>query len=242
MIDPSELDTAEHPDPPDGDETAETEVPESPDDAQQNLPPSVATVHVDVGARSHQGNVRKNNQDHYLVTRSGRYLRTLRSSLSDEDAPGRFDETGYISIVADGMGGAAGGETASRLAITTLIGIILHVPDWSLRVDDERAKKVMERAASYYREVNKKLLDEARQNPELQGMGTTMTGTYSVGTDMFVIHVGDSRAYLFRDGQLRRLTRDHTYVQRLVDAGVIKPEESGTHRLRHVLTNALGGG
>ena len=72
-------------------------------------------------------------------------------------------------------------------------------------------------------------------------MGTTMTGAYSIGDDLFVIHVGDSRAYLYRDGVLRRLTRDHTHAQMLADAGIIQPDAVATHRLRHVLTNALGG-
>lgn len=129
----------------------------------------------------------------------------------------------------------------SQHAITTLINIVLHVPDWILRLDEEHAQKVMRRAASYYREVNERLVNEARLKPELRGMGTTMTGAYSLGDDLFVIHVGDSRAYLYRDGILRRLTKDHTHAQMLADAGIIRPEAVGTHRLRHVLTNALGG-
>jgi protein phosphatase len=72
-------------------------------------------------------------------------------------------------------------------------------------------------------------------------MGTTMTVAYSIGEDLFVFHVGDSRAYLFRNGKLRQLTRDHTHVQKLVDAGTITREQAATHRLRHVLTNAIGG-
>jgi len=225
MIDPSELDTAEFP----LSGVAERARPES------------SSLKVDLAAQSDTGKVRDNNQDHYLVARAGRHLDTLLTSLSDDDAPGRFDETGYVAVVADGMGGAAGGEVASRLAITTLINIVLHVPDWIMRLDEEHAQKLMDRAAGYYRSVNERLVEEARLKPELRGMGTTMTGAYSVGDDMFVVHVGDSRAYLYRDGILRRLTRDHTHAQTLADAGIIRPEAVATHRLRHVLTNALGG-
>jgi len=198
-------------------------------------------VRVDVAAQSDKGKKRDSNQDHFLVARAGRHLDTLLSNLPEGDLPARFDETGYIAIVADGMGGAAGGEVASRLAITTLINIVLHVPDWIMRLDEEHSQKVMRRAASYYRKVNERLVKEARLKPELRGMGTTMTGAYSLGDDLFVIHVGDSRAYLYRDGILRRLTKDHTHAQMLADAGIIRPEAVGTHRLRHVLTNALGG-
>ncbi len=225
MIDPTELDTAEFPLP----RTAE------------RVRPSSSLVRVDVAAQSDKGKKRDTNQDHFLVARAGRHLDTLLSNLPEGDLPARFDETGYIAIVADGMGGAAGGEVASRLAITTLINIVLHVPDWILRLDEEHAQKVMRRAASYYRKVKEKLAQEARLKPELRGMGTTMTGAYSLGDDLFVIHVGDSRAYLYRDGVLRRLTKDHTHAQMLADAGIIRPEAVGTHRLRHVLTNALGG-
>ena len=225
MIDPSELETAEFP---------------LPQSAARARPPS-SLVRVDVAAQSDKGKKRDTNQDHFLVARAGRHLDTLLSNLPEGDLPARFDETGYIAIVADGMGGAAGGEVASRLAITTLINIVLHVPDWILRLDEEHAQKVMQRAASYYRKVNEKLAQEARLKPELRGMGTTMTGAYSLGDDLFVVHVGDSRAYLYRDGVLRRLTKDHTHAQMLADAGIIRPEAVGTHRLRHVLTNALGG-
>ena len=225
MIDPSELETAEFPLP----QTAE------------RVRPSSSLVRVDVAAQSDKGKKRDSNQDHFLVARAGRHLDTLLSNLPEGELPARFEETGYIAIVADGMGGAAGGEVASRLAITTLINIVLHVPDWIMRLDEEHSQKVMRRAASYYRKVNERLVNEARLKPELRGMGTTMTGAYSLGDDLFVIHVGDSRAYLYRDGILRRLTKDHTHAQMLADAGIIRPEAVGTHRLRHVLTNALGG-
>ena len=103
-------------------------------------------------------------------------------------------------IVADGMGGHAGGEVASRMAIATLMNIILHVPDWILRLDDEHAHKVMQRAADRCQQIHEALQKKGRLHPDLEGMGTTMTAALSLGDDLFVTQVGDSRAYLFRAG------------------------------------------
>jgi protein phosphatase len=99
----------------------------------------------------------------------------------------------------------------------------------------------MERAAVYYQRVNEALVERAELDPKLRGMGTTMTAAYTLGDDLFVAHVGDSRAYLFRDGKLQLLTRDQTQAQQLADIGVIPQKDVARHRLRHVLTSALGG-
>jgi PPM family protein phosphatase len=198
-------------------------------------------VRIDVAALSDKGKVRERNEDHFFVARGGRHLATLLTNIPESDIPTRFEETGYLMIVADGMGGHAGGEIASRMAIATLINIVLHMPDWILRLDEEHAQKVMERAAEHYRKVHEALQEKARLDPELRGMGTTMTAAYSLGDDLFIAHVGDSRAYLFRDGKLQLLTHDQTQAQLMADIGMISQKEVARHRLRHVLTSALGG-
>lgn len=225
MIDPNDVDTAEFP---------------LPLGTERSLTAS-SQVRVDVAAQSDRGKVRETNQDHYLVARAGRHLDTLLTNLPEGALPARFEETAHVAVVADGMGGHAGGELASRMAITTLVNIAVHVPDWILRLDEQSAPKLTQRAARYYKEVNARLVEKARLEPTLRGMGTTMTGLYSIGDQLFIVHVGDSRAYLYRDGILRRLTRDQTHAQMLADAGIIEPEAIATHELRHVLTNALGG-
>jgi protein phosphatase len=213
------------------------------DDAPRDRPrrPFASPVRVDAAGLSDRGQVREDNEDHFLVARVGRSLDTLLTSLPTGQIPERFDETGYVMMVADGMGGAAAGEMASRVAISTLVNIVLDVPDWIMKLDEASAEKMMRRAVGYYQKVDSALAELANADPQLRGMGTTMTVGYSIGEDLFVFHVGDSRAYLFRDGKLRQLTRDHTHVQKLVDAGMITREEAATHRLRHVLTNAVGG-
>jgi protein phosphatase len=140
------------------------------------------------------------------------------------------------------MGGQAAGEVASRTAIILFFHLLFDTPDWVLKVDDQSAQKILQRVTSRYRSLDSILEERARFDPFLRGMGTTMTATYSIGFDLFLAHAGDSRAYLCREGSLRQLTRDHTHVQALVDAGLLTREQAATHRLRNVLTNVLGGG
>jgi serine/threonine protein phosphatase PrpC len=109
-----------------------------------------------------------------------------------------------------------------------------------LKVNELEVREARERAEQFVQIINEVIRDRAQIEPALTGMGTTATMTYSVGDTLFVLHVGDSRAYLLRKGELRQLTDDHTVAQLLVEAGQIEPEEAATHRMRHVLTNALG--
>jgi protein phosphatase len=200
-----------------------------------------ARVQVDLAALSHPGLVRAANEDHYLVQRFGRTLETLLTSLPADQLPARFEEVGYGLLVADGLGGAAAGELASRTAISTLISLVLHTPDWILSDELPETEQVMLRMAERYRRIDAALRDEADGDPGLAGMGTTMTLACSLGASVVIGHVGDSRAYLLHGGELHQLTRDHTFVQGLVDLGQLSAEEAGRHPLRHVLTRALGG-
>ncbi len=199
-------------------------------------------IPVDVFGLSDRGKVRPDNQDHFYLGKIGRFSQALASSLPPGELPDRLEEVGYVAVVADGMGGHAGGEVASRTAIIVFFHLLFDTPDWVLRVDEHSAQKILDRVATRYRSLDSLLKERSEIDPALRGMGTTMTLTYSVGLDLFIGHAGDSRAYLFRDGVLRQLTRDHTHVQKLVDAGMLTREEAATHRLRNVLTNVLGGG
>jgi serine/threonine protein phosphatase PrpC len=201
-----------------------------------------AAVRVDSSGLSDRGKVRPDNQDHFYLARLGRFSQTLATSLPAGELPERLEEAGYVAVVADGMGGHAGGEVASRTAIIVFFHLLFDTPDWVLRVDDHSAPKIVDRITSRYRSLDSLLAERARVDPSLHGMGTTMILAYSIGLDLFLAHVGDSRAYLCRGGSLRQLTRDHTRVQKLVDAGVLTREEAATHRLRNVLTNVVGGG
>jgi len=196
---------------------------------------------VDFGAVTHVGKVRKNNEDHYLVGRLGRSLEPLMTNMPEGQLPENIAEYGYGMLVADGMGGAAAGEVASRMAINLLVRLVIDAAKWGRRIDKQEAEALMGRIESYYMAIHSELVRQAEINPDITGMGTTLTLAYSFCSDLFIAHVGDSRAYLFRQGQLQQLTRDHTVAQRLADTGEISQEAVATHRLRHVLTNALGG-
>ncbi len=199
-----------------------------------------AVLRVELGALSHPGKVRVNNEDHHLALRLHRSRETLATNLPEGDLPPRSDQAGYVMVVADGIGGRSGGEHASRRAIGALIEIATQIPDWTLKLDDADADELMQRAEAYFGRVDAILEAEAAADPALAGMGTTMTMVYLVDRDLLLAHVGDSRAYRFRAGSLSRLTQDQTMAQALADAGVIAAEEVKSHRQRHILTGALG--
>jgi serine/threonine protein phosphatase PrpC len=199
-------------------------------------------MQVDLAAASHRGHVRKTNEDHYLVVRFGRVLETVLTSLPAGQLPARAEEVGYGLLVADGIGGSAGGELASRTAISMLVSLVLHTPDWVLSTEEQAAEEVLRRFADRYRRIHEALRERGRADPELARMGTTMTLAANLGTSLIIGHVGDSRAYLFRDGRMCQLTRDHTLVQSLVDMGQLTPDQAARHPCRHVLTASLGGG
>jgi protein phosphatase len=136
-----------------------------------------------------------------------------------------------LLAVADGMGGMAAGDVASNIVIAAMAPLDEDVPGDSL-VDALR---------NAVGTANQQLRDTVDANPELEGMGTTLTATLFSGSKLGMVHVGDSRAYLLRDGEFSQITKDDTYVQMLVDEGRISPEEASSHPQRSLLTRALDG-
>jgi len=132
-------------------------------------------VRIDVSALSHIGHCRANNEDHYLVTRVGRTLQTLVTNLPTGDVPDFVEEVNYVMVVADGMGGHAAGEVASRMAISTLVSLVLALPNWILRVDEEYAREIEQRTRTLVQEVSATLVERGERDPTLRGMGTTLT-------------------------------------------------------------------
>ena len=195
---------------------------------------------MDFGGLSHVGLVRSNNEDHFLVARIDRTLTTLITNLPPGSVPAQSVDSIYGMLVADGLGGHAAGEVASRTAIATLIDLVLATPDIITRLDDHFTQEVLRRFEQRFRRIAEVLTEQARGEPNLAGMGTTMTAACTAGADLLIAHIGDSRAYLMRQGRLLRLTRDHTVAQLLADTGRIGSDEIPTHPLRHILTGVLG--
>ncbi len=206
------------------------------------FPPPSATVQVTFGAQSRRGRSRLINEDHFIVMRLGRQQETVFTSLPRELIDDRFEEFGYAMVVADGLGVTGAGETASRLALLTLLHLVRHFCRWNLRIDAKVAREIMDRAEMFWRHVDSRIVNESRTGL-LPGLQTTMTGTFGAGRDLFFAHVGHSRAYLYRDSQLLRLTRDHTIGQHGASTVPVAPliDVNATARdLRHVLTNTIG--
>ncbi len=173
---------------------------------------------IELASLSDGGCQRENNEDSFLYWEPA------------DDA--EFRRKGRLAIIADGMGGHEGGQEASRLAVET----VREVYDQGFR-DDPQAALLESFAATHIR-----ILNYAELHPAFQGMGTTCTAVVVQGLQLYFAHVGDSRLYLVRDARILRLTRDHSYVGRLVESGLVRAEDAEKHPQRHILTAALGAG
>jgi protein phosphatase len=150
-------------------------------------------------------------------------------------------ERGHLFLVADGMGGHQAGEQASSLTLATIEAFMLDSLKWFFRLEGAEERAVVSEFHTALRRADQTLFAEAARHPELQGMGTTLTLAYGLWTELFVVHVGDSRCYLFRGDMLHCLTRDHTLMNDLLRRGVLSSEEAARHPYRHVITNCVGG-
>src|SRR6188508_1138602 len=112
------------------------------------------SVAVDAAGVTHTGLVRSSNEDHFLISRLGRYFETVSTSLPPDDLPGRADDASYSLIVADGMGGHAAGELASRLAIREIVRLAFELPDWIVRIDDSTREAAAARSQARIERLN----------------------------------------------------------------------------------------
>ena len=171
---------------------------------------------IEVSGQSDIGCLRKNNEDSFGYWEP-----------EDEE---QFARKGRLAIVADGMGGYEGGQEASRLAVDTMTAVYRGY------AGDDPQQALIEGLQTAHEEIRR----YGSEHPALRGMGTTCTAAAIVQDALYYVHVGDTRLYLIRDGQITQVTRDHSYVGRLVEAGMISREEAETHPQRNILTAALG--
>jgi len=149
-----------------------------------------------------------------------------------------------LFLVADGMGGHAAGEIASRIAVDSISEFIVHTKEddgtWP-HAYDEHYKRSTNRLMAALRMANTRVLEAMRKDARLRGMGTTVVACLADDVTMSIAHVGDSRAYMIRGGALTRVTNDHSWVFEQVQAGMLTEAEAEKHPLRNVITRALGG-
>ena len=156
--------------------------------------------------KTHVGKVRKNNEDALLVTEPN------------------------IFVAADGMGGAAAGEVASKLLVDTVKNFLSEIPE---PLDEKvLSKSILKASAAIMRETYK--------NPDLRGMGTTATILHIYNGQAYFAHVGDSRLYRLKNSFLEQITLDHSYVETLVRNGELTPEQARVHPMKNILTQAVG--
>jgi serine/threonine protein phosphatase PrpC len=164
------------------------------------------------------GRQRTNNEDSYLYWEA-----------EDNDD---FRIKGRLAVIADGMGGYEGGQEASRLAVET----VRHFYD--SRFDGGPQATLLHAFSTAHENIQR----YAHDHPQFHGMGTTCTALAIVDRELCFAHIGDTRVYLVRPDSVARLTRDHSYVGRLVESGIVRSEDAETHPQRHILTAALGSG
>ena len=168
---------------------------------------------MEVGFKTDKGKMRSNNEDACFVMQKDK-----------------------VFIIADGVGGNKSGEIASRTAVNGIVKYVEKHPLDGIKTQ----KKIKEYFGECIKEINFSVLESSQRFEENRGMATTIVIVYIVKNKMYVMNVGDSRAYIFRNKKLRQITEDHTYVNSLIKAGVITEEQAEFHENKNMITRAIG--
>src|SRR6202166_2897956 len=178
-------------------------------------------LHIEAGARTDLGRVRKNNEDCYAI-----------------------DSSLQLYVLSDGMGGEAHGEVPSKLAVQTVLTHCRQAENSrATPIFGESSPEVSERTnrlASAIHLANRRVFETAASNEEQKGMGATIVAAWVDGQRLSIAHVGDSRAYLLRGGAMEQLTADHSLVAEKVRVGILTPQEADASEMQSVLTRAVG--
>ena len=195
----------------------------------QDLPATIANAGLPLIVSSFGltdcGLVRTSNEDQFLIAVLVKALQVQQTSLPQPKIRHSSDRS-YLFVVADGLGGRAGGEMASALAISSVESFVLDSLKWFAQCKGDDQSGVLADFQNALREASSRVQAEAAARRELRGMGTTLTLAYSLNDELFVAHAGDSRCYLRRDATLHQLTRDHTLVAEMVREGVLSAADA----------------
>jgi protein phosphatase len=193
---------------------------------------------IDTFGLTHRGKVRPTNNDHFLVASFHRKLRVHFTSVPAGIEDQETESRGFLFLVADGVGGLESAGDGSALALETLAQHLLHATEICSEMVLSQAEKSTLELREAVLQAHHALVDMAK---EAGGKpATTLTMYAGFWPRAFIVHVGDSRGYVFRDGQLTRFTSDQTYEQLMLESGAIKPGSPEAARLKHVLWSAVG--
>lgn len=158
-----------------------------------------------------------------------------RSNNQDSFVAGPIGENAAWAVVCDGMGGANGGNIASSIAVKAISDSVIS--SFRTNMSSNSIRNLFESALSA---ANVKIINRAKEDEELTGMGTTVVAAVICNGVLHVFHIGDSRAYLIRNGEISRITRDHSIIQSMIEQGEIDEEQAKTHPSKNIITKALG--
>ncbi len=196
-------------------------------------PNASADILVEVFGHTDVGRTREHNEDAFLVAD----LTTGQASLEPAVRSHTVGERGSLFMVADGLGGAAAGEVASEMAVSTVLEEMIERWARTRETDPESFAAALKTAAEL---TNTKIHEYAQEHPEHRGLGTTATIAGLLGDTLYLVQVGDSRAYIVRGGRAQQITKDQSLTQRLVEAGELTPEEAERSERRNIILQALG--
>jgi protein phosphatase len=219
-----------------------TPIPAAPSPGATAANPKPRDEDLDFFGITDRGLVRKDNQDHFLVTTLHKTMRVHVTSLPNPELleiPSQ--RIASVGMVCDGVGGHSGGEAASRSAVEAIAGYVPHTMQCFFtgeHGDPEEFLVSLRDAASRSHEL---IASRAKESGDRKGMATTLTMFVAVWPTLYLLQVGDSRCYIYRDGSLTQLTRDQTMAQDLLDSGVLTPEQAARSPYANVLSSSLGG-
>ncbi len=190
---------------------------------------------IDYAAITHPGKVRKNNEDAYLLSA----LDGEEPILNSPSRPLKVGDPGLLVAVADGMGGAAAGEVASREGLAA-VSVYLFGHWGRLATPKAREEELLQALVTAVEQASDAVLRYSDDDRTARGMGSTLTAAMIWNGHAYVAQIGDSRAYLYRQGQLHQITEDQTLVNDLVAQGNLTREQARTHPQRNMITQALG--
>ena len=197
---------------------------------------------IDVWGLTHPGKVRTENQDHFLICQLRKQMQVHQSSLPDlAEMPWSTERLAFLAMVADGVGGGRGGETASRLAVSAVTQYVTESINAYYTADATDGDALTGALHAAALRTHADLLDASDLEPGNGRMATTLTLLIGVWPSIYLLQVGDSRHYVLRDGTLLQSTRDQTIGRDLVDSGVLDDDQAARLRWSDVLSSAIGG-